>query len=87
MSEQENQSNDPCALTPAGRWAMVWAFCVILGASILACKLCRIDRMMYSTGAPVLDMAAYKENRAAFTSIASENFDARRQPGFHSKTK
>ena len=85
MSEQApvESSADPCAeFGPAQKAALVWFIAVILLGIPLVVTLCGIDTKMYAAKGRFLDFETYKENRMAFTSIGSENFDERAQGGY-----
>lgn len=77
MSEEKNVE-DPCAeFGPAQRAALVWFAAVIVIGMALTYKLAGIDRWMFVHNAETLDYHAYKENRRAATTIASEQLDER----------
>ena len=69
---------DPCAeFGPAQRSAVVWFVVILIGGALLTAKLAGVDTWMYENNAEVLDYQKYRENRAAFTGLASERSDAR----------
>ncbi len=76
--EVEQGVIDPCGeFGPAQRSAVVWFVVTLIGGVLLTARLSGIDAWMYATNAQVLDFEKYKENRAAFTSLASERSDPR----------
>jgi hypothetical protein len=72
------QQMDPCAqFGPVQKRALVWFVVIILIGSALVCKLARVDRWMYDNNGEFLNYKAYKDNRTAATSVASEPSDPR----------
>ena len=69
---------DPCAdFGPAQRTAVVWFIVMVLGGALLTARLAGIDAWMFVNNAEVLDYEKYRENRAAFSGLASERSDPR----------
>jgi hypothetical protein len=70
-------ANDSSGDLGADKFALVWFGSALVLGVLVTILLARIDRQMYDTNAEVLDYQAYKENRRAASSIASESSDSR----------
>lgn len=57
--------------------AALWFAGTVIFATALTVALCHVDRQMYDTHAPYLDMKAYRLNRLAATEVRSERVDER----------
>jgi len=72
--------DDPCgSFGPVQRNAYIWFFSIMLLGSLLTYFLAGIDRRMFDTNGEHLDLAAYRQNRAAHSGIASEVVDVRQR--------
>ena len=86
MADEKNtEIQDPCAeFGPRQRAALTWFVAVLVLGSLAVTYLAGIDRWMYDNNAEMLDWTKYKENRQAFSSVASERSDPRSRGDYSS---
>ena len=80
MANHHSETSDLCAgLNIWHKKAIVWFFGAIALGVFVTCKLSAIDKKLYDTKNPYLDMEEYRINREASNSLPSEHIDPRQQ--------
>lgn len=78
MSDSHENIENPCGeFGPTQKWAVVWFFSVILIGIGAVYTLRNTDYYNYKTNGEFFNYSAYRENRSAATSIASDSIDPR----------
>lgn len=77
LSEVLDMANDSSGDLRAEKKTLLWFGAALVLGALVTIIFAQIDRRMYDTNAEVLDYQAYKENRRAASSIASESIDSR----------